>query len=242
MKTRIASLSALFVVAVAAGGTNMQGQAAVQSPRLPMPIDLEHSAETGWLKKKVHASRMLDDMSRPDNWTFQGTGNLSFLSRTNPLHMPALRVNMDMFTDAPAPTRSRLSSVNLKRLFPGEDWSAYNRISLWVRPEVSGFPMLPLQIVLHNDGQEKVPDAYYREGIHYVTLENGRWQQVVWEITPLARDRITSIEIGYWVNKMLASPTDRVAFEIGRLELQRVDPDHYEGWKVAPGRIAFSHT
>ncbi|MDQ3519134.1 MAG: glycoside hydrolase family 9 protein, partial [Gemmatimonadota bacterium] len=74
------------------------------------------------------------------------------------------------------------------------------------------------------------------------TLENDKWQQVVWEITPLARDRITSIEIGYWVNKMLASPTDRVAFEIGRLELQRVDPDHYEGWKVAPGRIAFSHT
>ncbi|HEX5830955.1 MAG TPA: glycoside hydrolase family 9 protein, partial [Gemmatimonadaceae bacterium] len=37
-------------------------------------------------------------------------------------------------------------------------------------------------------------------------------------------------------------PGDRVAFEIGRLELQRVDPDHHTGWNVAPGRISFSHT
>jgi len=45
---------------------------------------------------------------------------------------------------------------------------------------------------------------------------------VVWEIEPLARDRVTAIEIGYWVNKMLALPGDTVAFEIGRIELQQV--------------------
>jgi hypothetical protein len=102
--------------------------------------------------------------------------------------------------------------------------------------------MLPLQIVLHNAGADKVPDAYYREGIHYVTLAPRGWQQVVWEIEPLARDSVTILEIGYWVNKMLAAPGDRVAFEIGRLELQRVEPDHHTGWNVAPGKIAFSHT
>ncbi|MBX6365717.1 MAG: hypothetical protein IRZ00_17860 [Gemmatimonadetes bacterium] len=147
-----------------------------------------------------------------------------------------------MYRDSRAPTRSGLSSVNLRRTFAGEDWSAYNRISLWIRPDVSGFPMLPLQIVLHNEGRDTVPDAYYREGIHYVTLQSGRWQRVVWEIEPLARDRVTALEIGYWVNKMFADPDDRVAFEIAGLELERVEPDHYEGWDVAPGRISYSHT
>ena len=85
---------------------------------------------------------------------------------------------------------------------------------MWIKPEVSGFPMLPLQIVLRNDGVEKVPDRYNREGTHFVTLARDGWQQVVWEIEPLARDRVTTLEIGYWVNKMLANPTDRVAFEI----------------------------
>ncbi|MGH7662885.1 MAG: glycoside hydrolase family 9 protein [Gemmatimonadaceae bacterium] len=213
-----------------------------QTPAVPMPIDFDNSAEFGWLKKEVLDSRVLDDMTDSSNWVFQGTGELTFPADTGPAGMRVLRVDMQMFHDEPAPTRNGLSSINLRRLFPGEDWSGFNRLSLWIRPELSGFPMLPLQIVLHNDGRDKVPDVYYREGIHYVTLQNNRWQHVVWEIAPLARDSVTMIEIGYWVNKLLARPGDRVAFEIGRLALQRVEPDHYEGWDVAPGRISFSHT
>lgn len=207
-----------------------------------MPIEFENSAEFAWLNKTVHAARTLDDMKSAASWAFTGTGALDFPEEPRLGGMRVLRVDMRMFSDTPAPTRNRLSSVNLRREFGGEDWSAYNRISMWIRPDVSGFPMLPLQIVLHNDGAEKVPDAYYREGIHYVTLENGVWQHVVWEIEPLARDRVTMLEFGYWVNKMLAAPDDRVAFEIGGLRLERVDPDHHTGWNVAPGRIAFSHS
>ncbi|HSJ62600.1 MAG TPA: glycoside hydrolase family 9 protein [Gemmatimonadaceae bacterium] len=216
--------------------------AVAQTPRPLLPIDFEHSAEFGWLRKLVLERRTLDAMSDSTTWQFTGTGTLSFPAAPAIGESRVLRVDMRMFHDAPAPTRSRLSSVNLRRRFPGEDWSGYNRLSMWIRPEVSGFPMLPLQLVLHNEGAERVPDAYYREGIHYVTLATEGWQQVVWEIDPLARDSVTMLEIGYWVNKMLAQPGDRVAFEIARLELQRVEPDHHTGWDIAPGRIAFSHT
>src|SRR5687768_11793368 len=217
------------------------GIASAQAPVI-MPINLENSAESGWLKKPVHASRMLDDMTTPGNWVFQGTGKLSFPSSNAEFGGRALRVDMDMFTTTPAPNRTRLSSVNLRRAFPGEDWSAYNRISMWIRPRFSGIPAFPIQIVLHNDGQVKVPDTYYREGIHYVTLTSDKWQRVVWEITPLARDKVTLLEFGYWMNKMLAQPSDYVSFEIGKIELERVDSDNYEGWAVAPGKVSFSHT
>ena len=213
-----------------------------QTPRSLMPIEFENSAEFGWLRKNVQASRTLDDMTQPATWRFTGTGDLTFPREPRLDGMRVLRVDMQMFTESPAPTRNQLSSVTLQRTFDGEDWSGYNRLSMWIRPEVSGLPMIPLQIVLHNHGAEKVPDKYGREGIHYVTLATSGWQHVVWEIEPLARDRVTMIEIGYWMNKMLASPGDHVAFEIGRLELQRVDPDHHTGWSVAPDRISFSHT
>ena len=213
-----------------------------QSPRPLIPIEFVNSAEYGWLQKPVLASRVLDDMTQPATWRFTGTGKIDFPATPRFGDRRVLRVDMDMFRDKPAPTRNGLSSVNLQRSFGGEDWRSFNRLSMWIRPDVAGFPMLPLQIVLHNDGATKVPDAYYREGIHYVTLTNGAWQHVVWEIEPLARDRVTTLEIGYWVNKMLAAPGDRVAFEIAQLELQRVDPDHHTGWNVAPGRIAFSHS
>jgi hypothetical protein len=230
---RCSSLIALLAVAATA--------ARAQSPRPLMPIPFENSAEFNWLKKPVMARRTLDDMTSAATWTFTGTGALSFPQQPR-LGMRVLRVDMQMFRDAPAPTRSKLSSINLRRLFDNEDWRAYNRLSMWIRPEVSGFPMLPLQIVLHNDGAEKVPDVYYREGIHYVTLANNGWQQVVWEIEPLARDRVTMIEFGYWVNKMLALPGDTVGFELGGIELQRVEPDVHTGWAIAPGKIAFSHS
>ena len=213
--------------------------ASAQEPRALMPIEFQNSLEYRWLGKPVLASRTLDDVAGPGTWLFEGTGTISFRSAAIGR---VLRVDLTMFTDSPAPTRNRLSSVTLRRPFPGEDWRGYNRISLWIRPDISGFPMLPLQLVLNNDGEVKVPDAYNREGIHYVTLLHGRWQQVVWEIEPLARDRVTSLELGYWVNKMFAAPGDRVGFEIARLELQRVEPDHVEGWRVAPGRLAYSHS
>jgi hypothetical protein len=230
-----------LVIAVALASATPDS-AFAQTPRALLPIEFERSAEFAWLRKPVQASRVLDDMRRPDSWRFSGTGAVTFPSEPRLNGMRVLRVDMQMFRDAPAPTRNRLSSVNLRRAVDGEDWRGYNRLSMWIKPEVSGFPMLPLQIVLHNEGTVKVPDRYYREGIHYVTLAKSGWQQVVWEIEPLARDRVTAIEIGYWVNKMLAAPGDSVAFEIAQVELQKVEPDHHTGWNVAPGKISFSHT
>lgn len=236
---RVLCVGALFLSCVRVGAGPSLDTAA---PRPLLPIPFEHSAELRWLGKRVFASRTLDGMTDSSRWLFTGTGTLTFPGTTRLDNMRVLRVDVQMFREQPAPTRNRLSAINLRRAFDHEDWSAYNRLSLWIKPEVVGFPMLPLQIVLHNDGKDKVPDVYRREGIHYVTLAKEGWQQVVWEIDPLPRDRVTAIEIGYWVNKMLAGRNDRVAFEIGRLELQRVEPDHHTGWNVAPGLIAFSHT
>ena len=207
-----------------------------------MPIDLTHSAEAGWLKKKVLDSRPLDDMQHPETWAFTGTGKLSFNAKTDSLNTPGLRVDVDMFVKEPAPTRNKLSSINLRRIVPGEDWRKYNRISMWIKPHVSGFPMLPLQIVLHNDGAEKVPDLYDREGIHYVTLREqrvaaGRLGDRAARARPGddARDRL--------LGEQDARGADRPRrVRDRRLELQRVDPDHHTGWNVAPGKIAFSHT
>ncbi len=211
-------------------------------PRPLLPIDFVNSAEAGWLAKRVLASRVLDDMTEPGLWKVSGAGALSFPAVPRLLDMRVMRVDMRLNRDASTPDRPRLPSVNLQRAFANEDWTGFNRLSLWVRPDFAGVPVLPLQLVMHNDGAEKVPDRYGREGTHIITLARNGWQQIVWEIEPLARDRVTRLEIGYFVNRMLAAPDDFVAFEIGRIELQRVDPDAHTGWTVASGRMAYSHS
>ena len=219
------------------------GPAGDKAPRMPMPIEFQNSAEFGWLNKKVLEARLLDDVTDPATWSFEGQGEMTFPGESASVSIRHLRVRVDINPpEAARPTGRGLPAVAVKRTFPGEDWSGYNRLSFWMRPELSGFNILPMLVVMRNDGQEKVPDVYRREGQHYVTLQNHKWQHVVWEITPLARDKVTSVEFHYWVNKRLPDASDSVVFDLGRLELERVDPDHFEGWNVAPGRISFSHT
>ena len=223
------------------------GGSAVAQNRELTPIPLQHSAEAAWAKKAVLARRMVDDKSDTSGWRRSGTAAFTFRADS----MKSLRVDMRMFVDSPAPTRNRLSSANLRRVFPNEDWSGYNRLLVWIKADFnqvprpadgSGFPVIPFQLVLHSEGRDTVPDRYGREGIHYYSImKPGQWEPVYWEIDPLARDRVSSLEIGYWVNKMLAHPNDRVSFEIGDIELQRVEPDVHTGWSVGTGRIAVSH-
>ena len=172
-------------------------------------------------------------MTRPERWRLNGRGEL-----TSP---PAgdrrsLRVNVALHGQTALPIATAVRSV------AGEDWSEYNRLSFWLRTELSGFPVLTLIVSLRNKGTEPVAEVHLREADHHVTLSNGTWTHVVWEIPHVARDHVTSLEFRPWVNKRLPAPSDLVAYEIGPIELQRVEPDHYEGWSVAPGKIAFSHT
>ncbi len=234
MPARLCAICVAVLVPLVAGD---------QSLRLPLPVAFENSAEYGWLKKTVLEKRVLDDLSDPNTWSFQGQGRMTFPSETAIEGMRHLRVEVNIHDQQPAVGRSSgLPAVAAVRSFSGEDWRRFNRVSFQIRPRMSGFHVLSLLVVLRNDGEEKVPDVYRREGNHYVTLPNNRWTHVVWEITPLARDKVTSLEFRYWVNKRIPDATDRVEFEIGGLELQRVKPDHFEGWNVAPDAISFSHT
>lgn len=234
MNSKAATVLLVLVIPLLAAG---------QAARPPMPIEYQNSAEFGWLNKKVLDTRLLDGMTDPATWQFQGHGTVAFPRETALGGMRYARVRLEVNPPEEArPKPSGLPSVSLKRPFPGEDWSRYNRLSFWIRPEMSGLNVLSLLVVLRNDGKEKVPDVYNIEGRHYVLLQNHKWQHVVWEIAPLARDKVTAVEFFYLLYKRLPDASDAVSFDIGRLELERVDPDHFEGWNVAPGRISFSHT
>ena len=67
-------LTRLAALVLAAGSLTSVG---AQQPRPLMPIELRNSAESRWLEKKVQASRVLDDMTRPDTWRMTGTGSLT---------------------------------------------------------------------------------------------------------------------------------------------------------------------
>jgi hypothetical protein len=210
----------------------------------------EDGAEYRWLHKKVLDSRLLDDMESLSSWSFAGAGEMTLVE---------VRASEPWaITDNEAPNRvlrihstSNIAQVDgsgewedlvATRRFDGEDWGKFNRISLWVYPDVIGAPAISCSLVLHNDGVHKLPD-HYNEGRHEsIILKNHTWNQIVWEIAPLDRDRVTALEFAYSLPKKLPDPGDRTILDIAHLELQSVMADHVEGWDVAPGKIAFSHS
>src|SRR5215469_12929517 len=224
---------------------NLSAQQA--APAMPMQPRYEDGAEFRWLHKKVLDSRLLDDMDNLVSWSFAGDGEMKLIevnaSRpwssgpTADSHVLRIRSITNI---AEVEGDGEWEDLVATRKFPDEDWSKFNRISLWVYPDIVGAPAISCSLVLHNDGAHKLPD-HYNEGRHEsIILKNHVWNQVVWEIAPLDRDRVTALDFAYSQPKKVPDPGDQTILDIAHLELQSVVPDHTEGWDVASGEIAFS--
>ena len=210
-------------------------------PGMPMPIPQEETALQRWLNKPVKESRLLDNMTNPATWTHTGIGGISFdgepFTAGGP---PTLRLSSPTMPDNPNTSSGRPFAEAVARLVVNrEDWRAYNRLSIYIRPDLPGFKVISLLIRLHNDGAVKVPNKYQREGLNYVLLKDKEWNHIVWEIPHLARDQVTGVDFVYRTQGNEPGATKTVRFDLAKLELQNVDADSCEGWSVAPGRIAY---
>ena len=229
-----------------------------------MTSDYQNSAAYRWLNKKVLESRLLDDMESLDKWTAFTRGAPAVVDARvsiQPAAAPKMVAEMTLTTersrdgghslrfrsptklDGPGPVNGRgWGSSGVIRHFDGEDWRNFNRLSLWIYPDCPGTYKVSLGMHIHNDGVEKLPAAFGQEGDNSILLRNGEWNHVVWEIGNVARDKITELEFTYGMSGNEPEAADTVTYDLDRLELERVDPDYIEGWKVWPGRIAYSQT
>jgi hypothetical protein len=211
-----------------------------EPPNMPMQPVLADGAQARWLGKKVSASRLLDSMEDLSTWSFKGDGEMQLAASPVRDGQHSLRItskeNLGLVGGA-----GEWEDLVASRKFPSEDWSRFNRLSLWVYPDIIGAPALSASLVLHNEGAHRLPDRY-NEGRHEsIPLVNHQWNHVVWEIAPLDREKVTQLDFAYSMPKMFPDPGDQTILYIDQLELQLVDADHVEGWDVSPGVISFSH-
>ncbi|MGH9586839.1 MAG: glycoside hydrolase family 9 protein, partial [Acidobacteriaceae bacterium] len=207
---------------------------------MPMQPVYKNGAEYRLLQKKVLNSRLLDGMENLSHWSFKGVGSMALSTAEVKQGQHSIRVaSTDNIgrVDGSGDWQDLVAT----RSFPSEDWSRYNRISVWVYPDIHGAPAISLNLTLHNEGAHILPDDQNEGRDDSIPLKNQQWNHVVWEIPSLDRDKITGLSFGYSLPKMFPDPGDQTVLYIDHLELQKVNPDYVEGWKVAPGKIAFSH-
>jgi hypothetical protein len=211
------------------------------SPPAPMQPAARDGAEYRWLNKAVLSSRLLDEMEDLIGWSFKGEGEMSLSSEHLKEGLHSLEIQ-STFNMGRADGIDDWTDLIATRKFPSEDWRGFNRISVWIYPDIDGAPAISTSLVLHNEGAHILPDPTNEGRDDSIPLKNRQWNHVVWEIAPLDRDKVTALDIGYGMPKMFPDPGDKTVLYIDHLTLETVVPDHVEGWDVSPDRIAFSHS
>ncbi len=222
-----------------------------ESRSFPLAVDDSRSMLSRWARKEVLASVLLDDMEQEGRWTVrEGKPELSYTRENCKDGVQALRHRMSLVD------RERLAASRTPwGTFQGEqggstsvalafdrpqDWSAYNRISLWAYIHPSRNPNVSFALDLVTDA----PDGILTPGRETnVDIPQGKWVQVLWEIDALPRDRVLRLEFSQTCTGFdPVMGEEFVTIDLDRLELQQVAPDHYEGWDLPAGQFAYAHS
>ena len=116
--------------------------------------------------------------------------------------------------------------------FDREDWRDYNRLRFWVRPCIEGARVLHLNVGITSQGEVPVPDLYGREGATAFDLENGSWQECIWEFAAMPRDAVCKLSFYVFCSGHDISAGDQLVYDFRDICLERVEnPEHELGWK-----------
>ena len=208
---------------------------------IPMKSVYENSLEYAHSQKKVADSKLLSDMETMGTWEHGGNFGTLTLSDVKPYKGKSALL-LESPTKGPNPPGGGRPWGNSKAFYNvnDEDWTDWNRISFWIYPDMPGFKVVVINTIFYNDGEDKVPDSYNRNGVNYQILENQKWNKVYWEIDHLGRDKVKGFDINYRLQGHESGATETARFFIDEIYLEKVNPDHFEGWDVQPGEIAYN--
>lgn len=221
------------------------------SKPFPLEPNMENALVTKWAQKEVLDSLLLEDMEGNGRWEVKkGPVDISYTVERCKDGSQSLRYHMSMLdrehikaNRKPKDAYNGLQGgeVCVALTFDGpQDWTHYNRLSLWVyiHPSKNSNVNLAFDLVDAVNPEETLTPGREMN----VDLKQGQWQQVTWEIDYMKRDSIVRFEI--WqtlVGYDREMGEQYVTIDFDHLELQRVEPDHYSGWAMPEGQFAFSH-
>lgn len=121
-----------------------------------------------------------------------------------------------------------------------ENWESYNRLAITIYTNCQNIINPNIIFEIHNDGQQKIPDQYNREGYHVINLSNDQKKTYFLNLSGLPRDEITEIGFSWEVNGSYMNLPGDYRVEVEKVSLQKVtDSVSTKGWN--PDTISFSH-
>jgi hypothetical protein len=221
-----------------------------------LAADMSRSLDRRNLAKPVLVRRLLDDMEH-DSWIASGSAVLSYTTERARSGTRSLRFSTDLRPEAYLRSgRSANGSFNghavlfdgipfaasiTRRFEKPQDWSAFNRVSIWCFAHPSNTPVTAFALNFLCEGASAGPSDPI--SIHYFgDLQPGQWQQLSWEIPEHQRGRVVEVSIFQPITGVASSGSPSVVtYDFDELCVERVDAEPVEGWQVTPGKFAYSH-
>ncbi len=213
----------------------------------PLPLHTEKSLEATLELKEVLAEKTVWQNSDLGDWTADGSATLTLSPDQGVEGGSALAMTAPFRTDgwtngikSPA-TYTNYSTAIIKMPIGREDWRSYNRISCYIKPDFPDNENVHMIIGIHNDGEQKLPDRYWREGFHVVNLQNHAYNHVIWEFQDMPRDCVTQLMFYCFMKGYNGASGKECLYYFDNISLQKVEhPDHAKGWCPAYETIMYS--
>ncbi|MCC7463926.1 MAG: glycoside hydrolase family 9 protein [Gammaproteobacteria bacterium] len=223
----------------------------------PLQADLQHALFVRNLSKPVEDRRVIDDMETDRGWTASPAVTLDYTAERARAGRRSLRLRVEQRSEAfirasRRPNGSFTGSAALFDMGPHaatarlrfdspQDWTAFNRISVWCYVHPAGNPVTSLALQFLCDGAPAGPVDPI--AVHYFAdLREGEWNLLAWEFPEMARDRVTEVMFFQPISGLpFRTAASTLTYDLDLLQLERVAPCQVDGWDLAPGKIAYSH-
>ncbi|NLO85791.1 MAG: glycoside hydrolase [Clostridiales bacterium] len=203
----------------------------------PMAADTSREMSAYDAQKDVLASTDLFEVGGMECWSFEGEGEAE-LTQERVLvlktgargdHWPQ---NEARSVDAPKGHYATFGSYIAKLNLAGLSAPKGNRISFQIRPMCCGLHSPIIRVGFVNDGVQKIPDEYSREGFNAINLNNFEWNTCLWEIDSIPHDRLVEISFNVHRYGQELSGAEELRFELKDICLQTVEtPNVVHGWQ-----------
>lgn len=237
----IAQYTSLAQSSEHAAKKNVRNHVPASLMEMPIQMDYEQTVIPRQINKPVLESRLLDNMESETYWSHHGYGKMEFTKQRAIDGEQSISLISPTLSSKPSSGRPMGTAV-LHRTVPQEDWSQFNRLSFWVFPTQPGAQNISMGVILKVSQDTEIDTPYNSQNAHYFLLKSQQWNHIIWEIPQFIRHKVEALEFHYRIHGREPGVAATAQFEIDHLELQRVEEDYFEGWEVAPGRIAVSNT
>jgi hypothetical protein len=232
-----------------------------QQDRAPMLMpDPGHGLDRRNLSKKVHDRRVVDNMEDDAGWSASDAVTMEYTTERARSGRRSLRFSTELRNEAYIRAARRengsfsgdgvlfeqmpFAAIMSRRFSPPQDWSGYNRLSLWcyVHPTDAAIMRTnQLSFGFVCDGAEAGPVDPV--ALHYVgDLTPGQWNRIIWEFPEIKRDRVSQFRVFQPTSGIsVRGAPSRITYDFDELCLELVDAEPVDGWVVTEGKTAYCH-